>query len=68
MAVAPVYLRPGARRGSRSPAAPLAGVRRFALQPERGPGAVDNGRIRFHGVRVPREALLNRFADVTPEG
>ncbi|MFE5302380.1 acyl-CoA dehydrogenase [Streptomyces sp. NPDC056632] len=33
-----------------------------------GLNGVDNGRIRFEGVRVPREALLNRFADVTPEG
>ncbi|MFF9342894.1 MULTISPECIES: acyl-CoA dehydrogenase [unclassified Streptomyces] len=33
-----------------------------------GLNGVDNGRIRFRGVRVPREALLNRFADVTPEG
>ncbi|MFB6627054.1 acyl-CoA dehydrogenase [Streptomyces sp. NPDC056374] len=33
-----------------------------------GLNGVDNGRIRFHGVRVPREALLNRFADVTPDG
>ncbi|MEU0133153.1 acyl-CoA dehydrogenase family protein [Streptomyces sp. NPDC006296] len=33
-----------------------------------GLNGVDNGRIRFDGVRVPREALLNRFADVTPEG
>ncbi|MFL9683671.1 acyl-CoA dehydrogenase [Streptomyces sp. KL110A] len=33
-----------------------------------GLNGVDNGRIRFHGLRVPREALLNRFADVTPEG
>ncbi|RSS79688.1 acyl-CoA oxidase, partial [Streptomyces sp. WAC02707] len=32
-----------------------------------GLNGVDNGRIRFDGVRVPREALLNRFADVTPE-
>jgi acyl-CoA oxidase len=29
---------------------------------------VDNGRIWFDGVRVPREALLNRFADVTDAG
>ncbi|MEU1123073.1 acyl-CoA dehydrogenase family protein [Streptomyces sp. NPDC005899] len=33
-----------------------------------GLNGVDNGRIRFDDVRVPREALLNRFADVTPEG
>ncbi|WP_309057074.1 acyl-CoA dehydrogenase [Streptomyces sp.] len=33
-----------------------------------GLNGVDNGRIRFRGVRVPREALLNRFADVTPDG
>ncbi|WP_406151035.1 acyl-CoA dehydrogenase family protein [Streptomyces sp. NBC_01012] len=33
-----------------------------------GLNGVDNGRIRFDGVRVPREALLNRFADVTAEG
>ena len=29
-----------------------------------GLNGVDNGRIRFDGVRVPRTALLNRFADV----
>ncbi|MBZ5739217.1 acyl-CoA dehydrogenase family protein [Nocardioides mangrovi] len=33
-----------------------------------GLNGVDNGRISFAGVRVPREALLNRFADVSPEG
>ncbi|MFJ4585057.1 acyl-CoA dehydrogenase family protein [Streptomyces echinatus] len=33
-----------------------------------GLNGVDNGRIRFDGVRVPREALLDRFAQVTPEG
>ena len=33
-----------------------------------GLNGVDNGRIRFDGVRVPREGLLNRFADVTPDG
>ncbi len=29
---------------------------------------VDNGRIVFDHVRVPREALLNRYADVAPDG
>jgi len=33
-----------------------------------GLNGVDNGRIRFDGVRVPRTALLNQFADVTPSG
>lgn len=33
-----------------------------------GLNGVDNGRIWFDGVRVPREALLNQFADVSPEG
>lgn len=29
---------------------------------------VDNGRIMFNQVRVPRENLLNRYADVAPDG
>ncbi len=29
---------------------------------------VDNGRITFNNVRVPRENLLDRFAQVSPEG
>ena len=29
---------------------------------------VDNGRIMFDQVRVPRENLLNKFADVAPDG
>ncbi|MBA2955538.1 acyl-CoA oxidase [Nocardioides sp. MAH-18] len=33
-----------------------------------GLNGIDNGRIWFDDVRVPREALLNRFADVSPEG
>ncbi len=33
-----------------------------------GLNGVDNGRISFDGVRVPRENLLNQFADVTPGG
>lgn len=33
-----------------------------------GLNGVDNGRLWFDGVRVPRGALLNRFANVTPSG
>lgn len=33
-----------------------------------GLNGVDNGRLHFDHVRVPREDLLNRFAEVTPEG
>ncbi|GEP39070.1 acyl-CoA oxidase [Nocardioides psychrotolerans] len=33
-----------------------------------GLNGVDNGRLWFDQVRVPRTALLNRFADVTPSG
>ncbi len=33
-----------------------------------GLGGVDNGRISFDHVRVPREALLNRYGDVSAEG
>ncbi|CAA0134625.1 Acryloyl-CoA reductase (NADH) [Mycolicibacterium vanbaalenii] len=29
---------------------------------------VDNGRIQFDQVRVPRENLLNKYADVAPDG
>jgi acyl-CoA oxidase len=33
-----------------------------------GLNGVDNGRIRFDGVRVPRTALLDEFAQVTEDG
>ena len=33
-----------------------------------GLNGVDNGMIWFRKVRVPREALLNRYGNVTPEG
>jgi acyl-CoA oxidase len=33
-----------------------------------GLNGVDNGRIWFDGVRVPRENLLDRYAQVSPEG
>ncbi|MGW2341317.1 acyl-CoA dehydrogenase family protein [Streptomyces sp. NPDC001661] len=48
--------------------APAPGVRIEDAGRKMGLNGVDNGRLWFDGVRVPREALLNRFADVTPEG
>jgi acyl-CoA oxidase len=33
-----------------------------------GLNGVDNGRLSFDQVRVPRSALLNRFGDVAPDG
>ncbi|MBS2532846.1 acyl-CoA dehydrogenase family protein [Catenulispora sp. NF23] len=36
--------------------------------PKAGLNGVDNGRLAFDHVRVPREALLNRFGDVAPDG
>ncbi|WP_371638829.1 acyl-CoA dehydrogenase family protein [Streptomyces virginiae] len=47
---------------------PAPGVRIEDDGRKMGLNGVDNGRIRFDDVRVPREALLNRFADVSPEG
>ncbi|WGY02563.1 acyl-CoA dehydrogenase [Nocardioides sp. QY071] len=48
--------------------ATLPGVRIEDDGPKMGLNGVDNGRIWFDEVRVPREALLNRFADVTEDG
>jgi acyl-CoA oxidase len=36
--------------------------------PKAGLNGVDNGRLRFDNVRIPREALLNRFGDVAEDG
>jgi len=33
-----------------------------------GLNGVDNGKIRFYQVRVPRENLLNKHGDITPQG
>ncbi|MCK9822664.1 acyl-CoA dehydrogenase family protein [Nocardioides cavernae] len=46
----------------------LDGVRIEDCGPKMGLNGVDNGRIWFDRVRVPRTALLNQFAEVTPEG
>lgn len=47
---------------------PLPGVRIEDNGPKAGLNGVDNGRIWFDAVRVPREHLLDRFARVTEDG
>ncbi|MGZ8738959.1 MAG: acyl-CoA dehydrogenase family protein [Nocardioides sp.] len=47
---------------------PCAGVGIEDDGQKMGLNGVDNGRLWFDQVRVPRTALLNRFADVTPAG
>jgi len=51
-----------------SDGAPLPGVRIEDCGPKAGLNGVDNGRLWFDGVRVPRENLLNRYGDVAPDG
>ncbi|MBV9309987.1 MAG: acyl-CoA dehydrogenase family protein, partial [Solirubrobacterales bacterium] len=46
----------------------IEGVRIEDCGEKMGLGGVDNGRIWFDNVRVPREALLNRYADVSQQG
>jgi len=47
---------------------PAEGVEIGDCGQKAGLNGVDNGRLTFTGVRVPREALLNRFADVAEDG
>src|SRR5690606_7575053 len=47
---------------------PLPGIRIEDCGHKLGLNGVDNGRIWFDQVRVPRENLLNRYADVTASG
>jgi acyl-CoA oxidase len=53
------------RDGSGSP---MPGVRIEDCGRKIGLNGVDNGRLWFDGVRVPRESLLNRYAVVTEDG
>jgi acyl-CoA oxidase len=46
----------------------LPGVRIEDCGPKLGLDGVDNGRIWFDSVRVPRENLLDRYASVAPDG
>ncbi|MFR9730575.1 acyl-CoA dehydrogenase [Saccharopolyspora sp. MS10] len=47
---------------------PMPGVHLSDCGRKGGLNGVDNGRISFDQVRVPREALLNRYGDVAPDG
>ena len=47
---------------------PLAGVELSDCGHKLGLNGVDNGRISFDNVRVPRNALLDRYAQVSPDG
>ncbi|MEL6820496.1 MAG: acyl-CoA dehydrogenase [Calditrichota bacterium] len=46
----------------------LPGVRIEDCGRKIGLNGVDNGKIWFDSVRIPRENLLNRFAEVSPQG
>ena len=46
----------------------LPGVRIEDCGPKMGLNGVDNGRLYFDGVRIPRTNLLNQFADVSEVG
>ena len=46
----------------------LPGIRAEDDGLKMGLNGVDNGRLWFDGVRIPRDNLLNRFADVTDDG
>ena len=47
---------------------PMPGVTLSDCGRKAGLNGVDNGRIVFDSVRVPREALLDRYASVAPDG
>jgi acyl-CoA oxidase len=46
----------------------LPGIEIEDCGPKLGLDGVDNGRIRFDNVRVPREALLDRYGEVSADG
>jgi acyl-CoA oxidase len=52
----------------RSDGSPVPGVRIADDGRKMGLNGVDNGRIWFDGLRIPRTDLLNRFADVAADG
>jgi hypothetical protein len=47
----------------------ISDIRRFNVAPlQMGMNGVDNAKLSFANVRVPRENLLNKFSDITPDG
>jgi acyl-CoA oxidase len=47
---------------------PVPGVTVEDMGHKMGLNGVDNAKLTFHNVRVPRVNLLNRYSDITPEG
>ena len=47
---------------------PLPGVQVGDVGTKIGYNSVDNGFLMLNNVKVPRTALLSRFAEITPEG
>jgi len=47
---------------------PIPGVTVEDMGHKMGLNGVDNAKLTFDNVRVPRENLLNRYSDITPEG
>ena len=47
---------------------PIPGVLVEDMGHKMGLNGVDNAKLTFNNVRVPRVNLLNKFSDITPEG
>ena len=47
---------------------PLSGVTIVDMGHKMGLNGVDNAALKYNKVRIPRENMMNRYADVTPEG